>query len=177
MRDIAEILGPDGLLAGSLAGFAYRPQQMEMAQRVAEVLERGEVLICEAGTGTGKTFAYLVPALVSGRKVIISTGTRNLQDQLFHRDLPLVREALALPTRVALLKGRSNYLCRYRLQITLSEGRLGSREMVDQLMQVQRWSGRTRSGDIAELTDIPEDARIWPLVTSTTENCWTGCDR
>lgn len=171
MRDIAEILGPDGLLAGSLAGFAYRPQQMEMAQRVAEVLERGEVLICEAGTGTGKTFAYLVPALLSGRKVIISTGTRNLQDQLFHRDLPLVREALALPTRVALLKGRSNYLCRHRLQITLSEGRLGSREMVDQLMQVQRWSGRTRDGDISELTELAEQARIWPLVTSTSDNC------
>ena len=138
--DIAEILGPEGLLANTLEQFSYRPQQREMAEQVGRILEQGGVLITEAGTGTGKTFAYLIPALVSGRKVIISTGTKNLQDQLYHRDLPLIRDALALPTNVALLKGRANYLCLHRMENTLSEGRLRSREMVDHLMQIRRWS-------------------------------------
>ena len=171
MDEISEILGPDGLLSRTIDGFACRPQQQEMAQGVGQILEQGGVLICEAGTGIGKTFAYLVPALLSGQKVIISTGTKNLQDQLFHRDLPLIRDALGVSTNVALLKGRANYLCAHRLDITLTEGRLTSREMVDQLMRIQRWAGKTRAGDIAELSDLPEDARIWPLVTSTTDNC------
>ena len=171
MSEITEILGPDGLLAGCIEGFSYRPQQEQMAQAVLDAMRDGTILISEAGTGTGKTFAYLVPALVSGQKVVISTGTRNLQDQLFHRDLPRIKQALALATDVALLKGRANYLCIHRMEMTLLEGRLSGREMVDQLMQVKRWSGRTRSGDVAELSEIPEDARIWPLVTSTTENC------
>ncbi|MCB1867555.1 MAG: ATP-dependent DNA helicase [Gammaproteobacteria bacterium] len=171
MDEISEILGPDGLLSRTIDGFACRPQQQEMAQSVGRILEQGGVLICEAGTGIGKTFAYLVPALLSGKKIIISTGTKNLQDQLFHRDLPLILHALGAPTNVALLKGRANYLCSHRLDITLAEGRLTSREMVDQLMQVQRWAGKTHAGDIAELSDLPEDARIWPLVTSTTDNC------
>ncbi|MCP3867871.1 MAG: ATP-dependent DNA helicase [Gammaproteobacteria bacterium] len=171
MKDVADILGPQGLLASNLEGFAYRSQQEEMAAQVARTLEQGGVLITEAGTGTGKTFAYLVPALISGRKVIISTGTRNLQDQLFHRDLPLVRDAMALPTRIALLKGRANYLCLHRMDNTLSEGRFKAREMVDHLMKIQRWSGKTRTGDIAELSGVPEDAQIWPHVTSTTDNC------
>ncbi len=171
MREISEILGPDGLLSQCLEGFTCRPQQQEMAEQVSRIIEQGGVLITEAGTGTGKTFAYLVPALLSGRKVIISTGTKNLQDQLFHRDLPLIRDALAMPTDLALLKGRANYLCSHRMETALLEGRLNSREMVDQLMQVQRWAGRTKQGDIAELNSIPEDARIWPLVTSTNDNC------
>ena len=140
MRDITEILGPEGLLANTLQQFSYRPQQQAMAEQVGRILEQGGVLITEAGTGTGKTFAYLIPALISGRKVIISTGTKNLQDQLFHRDLPLIKDALALPTNVALLKGRANYLCIHRMENTLSEGRLRSREMVDYLMQIRRWS-------------------------------------
>ncbi|MET0024275.1 MAG: ATP-dependent DNA helicase [Sedimenticola sp.] len=171
MIDIQEVLGPDGLLAKSVEGFAYRPEQEAMASAVAETIDQGGVLISEAGTGTGKTFAYLVPALISGQKVIISTGTKNLQDQLFHRDLPLVRETLAVPADVALLKGRSNYLCTHRMESTLMEGRLRSKEMVNQLMAIKGWSGRTSSGDIAELNDIPEDAQIWPYVTSTTDNC------
>ncbi|MCW8977027.1 MAG: ATP-dependent DNA helicase [Sedimenticola sp.] len=171
MSEISDILGPEGLLASCVDGFTYRPQQEAMAETVLKAMEEGEVLISEAGTGTGKTFAYLVPALLSAQKVIISTGTKNLQDQLFHRDLPRIKEALAVPVDVALLKGRANYLCTHRMEMTLLEGRLNSRELVDQLMQVQRWAGRTRSGDVAELSDIPEDARIWPLVTSTTENC------
>ena len=171
MREVQEVLAPGGLLSQCLEGFVCRPQQQEMAQRVARTLEHGGVLISEAGTGTGKTFAYLVPALLSGRKVIISTGTKNLQDQLFHRDLPLIRNALAVPVDAALLKGRANYLCRHRMENALLEGRLNSRQTVDHLLQIQRWSGRTRQGDIAELDSIPEDAAIWPLVTSSSDNC------
>jgi ATP-dependent DNA helicase DinG len=171
MYEISEVLGREGLLARSLEGFTFRSQQLEMAERVAAVLEHGGVLITEAGTGTGKTFAYLVPALLSGRKVLLSTGTRNLQDQLFHRDLPLVRDALGVPAQVALLKGRANYLCIHRMENVLLEGRLRARVLVDHLTAVQRWSGRTVSGDIAELTEIPEDSEIWPLVTSTSDNC------
>ena len=171
MIDIDEVFGPDGILAKCVDGFAYRNEQEAMARSVAETIDQGGVLISEAGTGTGKTFAYLVPGLLSGQKVIVSTGTKNLQDQLFHRDLPLVLQALALPTNVALLKGRANYLCTHRMENTLLEGRLRSRELVDQLMAIKGWSGRTSSGDIAELNDIPEDAQIWPYVTSTTDNC------
>jgi ATP-dependent DNA helicase DinG len=171
MTEIVEVLGPDGLLSRHLEGYSFRSQQLAMAEAVAETLDQGGALVTEAGTGTGKTFAYLVPALLSGCKVLISTGTKNLQDQLFHRDLPLVREALALPTQVALLKGRANYLCIHRMENALLEGRLRSRQAVDHLMAVQRWSGSTESGDIAELSSVPEDAEIWPLVTSTTDNC------
>ncbi len=167
----SECLSSDGALASEVPGFAARPQQQQMADAVERVLEQGEVLIVEAGTGTGKTFAYLVPALLSGQKVIISTGTRHLQDQLFHRDLPTVQSALAVPVNAALLKGRANYLCYHRLETTRSEGRLHDRQQVGQLEAIFDWSGRTRSGDIAELTGIPEDAPIWPRVTSTTENC------
>ena len=142
-----------------------------MAEAVARALTDHEILIAEAGTGTGKTFAYLVPALLSGKKVIVSTGTKALQDQLFHRDLPAVREALGVTVSVALLKGRSNYLCLHRLSLTEAEGRFRSREQADQLVRVRDWAGRSRSGDIAELTDIPEDSAVWPLVTSTTDNC------
>ncbi len=167
----AACLGGDGALASELPGFAPRVQQQQMAAAVEAALADASVLIVEAGTGTGKTFAYLVPALLSGRKVIVSTGTRHLQDQLFHRDLPTLRAALAVPLRAALLKGRANYLCHHRLAMTRSEGRLASRREAEQLETIHDWSGRTRSGDIAELSGIPEDAGIWPRVTSTAENC------
>ncbi|MCA9916268.1 MAG: ATP-dependent DNA helicase, partial [Anaerolineae bacterium] len=135
-------------------------------------------LICEAGTGTGKTFAYLVPVLLSGKKVIISTGTKNLQDQLFQKDLPLVRKALEIPLQTALLKGRSNYLCLYRLGVTEGEGRLASRESVQQLRTVREWAGRTSSGDITELMDVGDDSPLWPMVTSTVDNCLgTDCPK
>lgn len=169
--DAAELLGPTGPLARRVSGFAPRPPQQRMAQAVAATLEEGGVLIVEAGTGTGKTFAYLIPALLSGTRVIISTGTRHLQDQLFHQDLPVVRRALKIPARVALLKGRSNYLCLYRLQATEQEGRLASRAQAVELRRIRRWAGRTRSGDIAEITDVPETSSIWPRVTSTVDNC------
>ncbi len=171
MSDLSEIFGPDGWLARCIDGFSQRPQQQEMAEAVAAVLERGGTLICEAGTGTGKTFAYLVPALMSGRKVIVSTGTKNLQDQLFHRDLPLVRKSLAVPVAVALLKGRANYLCLHRMESALFEDHHLTREQREQLPRIREWSSATDSGDIAEMPEVGEDASIWPLVTSTTENC------
>lgn len=177
---IAEILGPSGLLARRLEGYRHRPQQEAMARAVAEVLADGGTLICEAGTGTGKTFAYLVPALLSGRKVLVSTGTKNLQDQLFHRDLPLIRDLLHLPVRIALLKGRANYLCRYRLDLAVNDDRQPL-DLRRQVLQVRDWAAATRSGDVAEL-GLPEDAAIWPAVTSTSDNClgqdcpeWTRC--
>ena len=167
----AECLGADGALASEVPGFAPRPQQQQMAAAVEQALNDGEALIVEAGTGTGKTYAYLVPALLSGRKVIISTGTRHLQDQLFHRDLPTVRSALGVPLKAALLKGRANYLCPHRLEMTRAEGRLPSRAQVSQLETIHDWSGRTGSGDIAEMSSIAEDSAIWPRVTSTADNC------
>jgi ATP-dependent DNA helicase DinG len=177
---IAEILGPSGLLARRLDGYRHRPQQEAMARAVAEVLADGGTLICEAGTGTGKTFAYLVPALLSGRKVLVSTGTKNLQDQLFHRDLPLIRDLLHLPVRIALLKGRANYLCRYRLDLAVDDDRQPP-DLRRQVLKVRDWAAATRSGDVGELA-LPEDAPIWPAVTSTSDNClgqdcpdWTRC--
>jgi len=117
MSSLADVFGPEGPLARSLPGYALRPEQLSMAEHVSAALDSREPLIVEAGTGTGKTFAYLVPALLSGRRVIVSTGTRALQDQLFHRDLPAICQALGRPVRVALLKGRANYLCRHRLDL------------------------------------------------------------
>ena len=178
MQDIPAILGADGPFAALIPGFAPRLQQQELAEAVAATLAGHEVFIAEAGTGTGKTFAYLVPALLSGQKVIISTGTKNLQDQLFHKDLPLVRKALAVSVDVALLKGRANYLCLHRMESALAEGRFRSRGEVAQLGVIERWSAQTRSGDIAELTELNEDAPLWSHVTSTADNCLgTECGR
>lgn len=138
-----------------------------MAEAIAEAIANSDNLVVEAGTGTGKTFAYLIPALMSGRKTIISTGTKALQDQLYHRDLPLVGKAIGRPVTTALLKGRANYLCPQRLdQVTDPAPAL-----LDDINEVREWRYRTTSGDIAELTVIPEDSPIWPLVTSTADNC------
>lgn len=166
-----DILAAAGPFAKLLPGYAPRAQQQEMAQAVAEALAGNQTLVAEAGTGTGKTFAYLIPALMSGQKVIVSTGTKNLQDQLFHKDLPLVRKALGLPVDVALLKGRANYLCIHRMELAQSEGRFLSRSHVADLQTVREWASRTRSGDIAELTELPEGSPVWPQVTSTADNC------
>jgi ATP-dependent DNA helicase DinG len=170
VSQIGEILGPAGLLSERLPGYNHRPQQQAMAETVAQVLHQGGTLICEAGTGIGKTYAYLIPALLSGRKVLVSTGTRHLQDQLFHRDLPLVRDALEVPVRAALLKGRGNYLCRYRLDLSLHDPSRHSGELRRQLLAVRDWAPATRSGDVAEL-NLPDDAPVWPAVTSTSDNC------
>lgn len=171
MLSAADTLGPHGPLAQSIGHFAPRAEQQAMATAVARAIQKGSTLIAEAGTGTGKTFAYLIPALQSGLRVLVSTGTRNLQDQLFHRDLPVVRDALGLSGRMALLKGRSNYLCLYRLDLAIMQGRLRSRTAAAELERVRVWSGRTRDGDIAEVANVPEDSAVWPLVTSTVDNC------
>ncbi|HEY3585206.1 MAG TPA: ATP-dependent DNA helicase, partial [Casimicrobiaceae bacterium] len=142
-----------------------------MAQAVARAIVEREALVAEAGTGTGKTFAYLVPALLYGGKVIVSTGTKTLQDQLFERDLPLVRDALAVPVTVALLKGRANYVCHHHLERTAREGRLPSRDDVRHLGKIVAFARASERGDRGELADVPENATIWPLVTSTRDNC------
>ncbi|MDH5191861.1 MAG: ATP-dependent DNA helicase [Gammaproteobacteria bacterium] len=170
MQTPTEILSTEGPLAARISGFAVRSQQQEMAESILSVLLDGKKLVAEAGTGTGKTFAYLVPALLSGKKVIISTGTKTLQDQLFQKDLPVVRNALSVPITTALLKGRSNYLCTYRLHQIAPQHKL-SRHDTDALQKAKEWSSYTKSGDIAELNNLPEDSGIWNLITSTAENC------
>ena len=181
-RAAREALGSEAALARALPGFRTRPAQQRLAVAVAEAFERRDVLLAEAGTGTGKTYAYLVPALLSGLKTIVSTGTRALQDQLYLRDLPRVREALGVGLKTALLKGRANYLCRYRLEQAKGEPRFTTREQVSQFQRVVAWSGRTRSGDMAELESLAEDSPLLPLVTSTADNClgtecpfWSEC--
>jgi ATP-dependent DNA helicase DinG len=168
---LTAIFGEGGALARALPGFRFRPQQLAMANAVATAIPARGALIAEAGTGTGKTFAYLVPALLYGGKVIVSTGTKTLQDQLFQRDLPLIRDALRLPVTIALLKGRANYVCHHHLERTASEGRLPSREDARHLPRIIAFSRASESGDRGELADVPENATIWPLVTSTRDNC------
>src|ERR1700678_4297751 len=171
--DYNDVFGLEGPLARALPGYAYRPEQAAMATAVGLALARLEPLIVEAGTGTGKTFAYLVPALLSGRSVIISTGTRTLQDQLFRRDVPALARALGLPVKMALLKGRANYLCRHRLELATQQRSLfpGERGSARLLARVSRWAATTKSGDLSELTDLPEQSPAWPMMTSTRENC------
>ena len=171
MHDFDDLLGADGPLAARIEGYTPRPQQQALAVAVGQALQDFGVLVAEAGTGTGKTFAYLLPALLSGRRVLISTGTKTLQDQLFHRDLPAVREAIGAPARTALLKGRSNYLCRHRLATTAEQGLFDSRERVRELDAVRAWAAVTRSGDIGELDTVAENSSLWPQVTSTQDNC------
>lgn len=165
------IFSPDGPLAQIIEGFRVRPQQLDMAHRIALAIADNAVLVAEAGTGTGKTFAYLVPALLSGGKVIISTGTKTLQDQLFNRDLPAVRAALKVGASVALLKGRANYVCPYHLERAMSVGRLASREEASHLRKIVRFAERTKTGDKAECVDVPDDSAAWHVATSTRENC------
>lgn len=164
-------LGEDGALASRIDGFSPRRPQQVLTAAIARTIHDRAVLLAEAGTGTGKTFAYLVPALLSGLKTIVSTGTRALQDQLYHRDLPRVRDALGKGVRTALLKGRANYLCRYRMEKSKGEPRFTSKEQITQFQRIVAWSGRTRMGDLAELDALPEDSPLIPMVTSTTDNC------
>lgn len=173
MTDCADLLGSTGPFAEHLPNFAVRDQQQLLADEISNTFERGEILIAEAGTGTGKTFAYLVPALLAGKRVLISTGTKTLQDQLFHRDLPVVRNALGMPVKVALLKGRANYLCRHRLSMLVhsAQGLFESRDQVSELERIRSWSAQTRTGEIAELSAVPETSPLWPQVTSTADNC------
>jgi ATP-dependent DNA helicase DinG len=171
MSGIAPVFGPEGPLSRTLRGFRVRSEQVEMAQRVAEAIATGDQLLVEAGTGVGKTFAYLVPVLLCGGRAIVSTGTRSLQDQLFNRDLPAISGALGRPVDVRMLKGRSNYLCLHRLDLAREQGRLPSREEAGWFNRVAAFARETQTGDVAEVDGVPDDARIWPLVTSTAENC------
>ena len=177
MDDLAErtraALAVGGPLADNLEGYVPREAQQHLAEAVAEAIDARGMLVAEAGTGTGKTYAYLVPALLSGQRVIVSTGTRALQDQLYHRDLPRVRAALGAGLKTALLKGRANYLCLYRMEQAKGE-KFASREVVSQFQRVVAWSGRTQRGDLSELADIAEDSPLWPQVTSNTDNCLGG---
>lgn len=170
-EQLAALFAPDGALATHITNFRARPQQVELSQVIAEVIAANGQLLAEAGTGTGKTFAYLVPALLGGGKVIISTGTKNLQDQLFQKDLPTVRDALKAPVSVALLKGRANYVCHYHLERAASDGLFKTREDVRHLGKIKQYAKITQSGDKSGLADVPENAPIWMHVTSTRENC------
>ncbi len=172
MLALGEIFGPDGALRDALADFTPRGQQLRMAECVAQALQARELLVVEAGTGTGKTFAYLVPALLSGARVLVSTGTRTLQDQLYSKDLPLVARALGRPARVALLKGRANYLCRHRLALARNRSaRELLREREAGLARIERWARTTRSGDLAEVSGLSDSDPLWLDVTSTRDNC------
>src|SRR5262245_5817982 len=164
-------LSEGGELATRIDAFAPRAAQQDLSAAIADAFETRGTLIAEAGTGTGKTFAYLVPALLSGLKTIISTGTRALQDQLYHRDLPRVRDALGRGLKTALLKGRANYLCLYRLNQAKGEPKFSNREQIAHFQRIVAWSGRTRMGDLAEVEALPEDSPLLPMVTSTADNC------
>lgn len=165
-----------GPLTKAVKGFCVREGQREFAVEAARAVEEKTILVAEAGTGTGKTFAYLTPALLAGATCVISTAGKSLQDQLCAKDLPALRDALGVPVKVALLKGRANYVCHFRLELTASEGRLPEQDSYLKLRKIQRFAGGSRTGDRAELPDVPEDDRLWPLVTSTRENC-LGKDR
>lgn len=161
-----------GAVATVLPGFAPRAAQIAMAGAVERALEDDGVVVCEAGTGIGKTFAYLIPALLSGKRVLVSTGTKHLQDQIFEKDLPLVRAALNVDVPVTLLKGRANYLCRHRMETFHQRRRQERTGLTDsQLFRVQQWAARTATGDISEFSELAEDSSRWRAVTSTAENC------
>jgi len=170
--DLPSLFADDGPLAAALPGYRVRPAQVDLAEAIGQAIAARSTLVAEAGTGIGKTWAYLVPAFLAGGKVLVSTGTRTLQDQLFARDLPRVRAALAAPVTAALLKGRGNYVCHYHLERLQADDRgLKSRAEAGQLRSIQVFAQRSRTGDRADLAEVPEDADIWHRVTSTRENC------
>lgn len=172
--DLDDIFAASGPFGRVIPGYRPRAQQLEMSLRIADALENRGRLVAEAGTGTGKTLAYLVPAMLFGGKVILSTGTKTLQDQLFHRDIPAVREALARPVTVALLKGRANYVCPYHLERNLADARLASREEAQHLRAIARFAAVTDSGDRMACGEVPEDSTAWSRATSTRDNCLGG---
>ena len=168
----------EGPLSRAWPGFVPREGQTAMAEAVTQAVQQGESLVVEAGTGVGKTFAYLVPVLLSGQRALVSTATKALQDQLYSRDLPRLTEALALPVRVALLKGRSSYLCLHRMEQARHHPQAQQAVWQRALSRVELWAQTTRSGDLAELPGLDESSGLWPLVTSTRENCLgSSCPR
>ncbi|HCM48684.1 MAG TPA: ATP-dependent helicase [Colwellia sp.] len=176
ISNVSKAFANDGALAKAITGFSPRQAQTDMALDVAHAIDKESSLIVEAGTGTGKTFAYLIPAFLAlnpknPKKIVVSTGTKNLQEQLFHKDIPLIKKALASNAQVALLKGRANYLCNYRLaQYQDSRGQLDA-QMLQDLVKVKTWANGTQSGDIGEIVNVSEDSSIFPFVTSTLDNC------
>lgn len=171
------LLGPDGPLAKAIDGYQVRQAQLDLANDITDTLANNKLLIAEAGTGIGKSFAYLVPALLANKKILISTGTKNLQDQLYVKDIPLLSSIIVTGAIVTILKGRSNYLCWYRLQNNAIDARFDEPQAVADYQQVQTWSDRTRHGDISEITGVAEDSVVWPMVTSTADNCLgSECD-
>jgi ATP-dependent DNA helicase DinG len=181
---VAEIFADSGTLAQSLSTFESRPAQRQMAEAVAGTLEKGGVLLVEAGTGTGKTLAYLVPAILSGQRVLVSTGTKNLQEQIYFKDLAVLREALEAPFTATYMKGRGNYLCLHRFE-SFSEGAKNATlqlfgESAAQIFLpiLEEWSKQTETGDRAEIADLPEDLPFWGEIAATSENCiGTECPR
>lgn len=171
LHKLSEIFGQEGALSQSIQGFKPRESQEKMAEAIEKALKLKASLIIEAGTGTGKTFGYLIPIFMAKKKTIISTGTKNLQDQLYFKDLPIIKKLFELPNKIVLLKGRANYLCLYHLNNSVESGLFMSPQEVTQLHLIHEWSNQTQSGDIAELTNIPDEAGIWSHVTSTVDNC------
>ncbi len=171
MTTVSTLFAPEGPLSRHIDGFVARAPQLEMASAVERVIDSHGRLLVEAGTGTGKTYAYLVPALHSGKRIVISTGSKNLQEQLYHRDLPTIMGALDYARPVALLKGRSNYLCLERLNNLMSESHLQKAEVLADLVKVKSWSGTTNTGDVGDISGLQENAEILPHITSTNDNC------
>ena len=171
IEKIEHAFSEEGWLSQKIKGFRPRSAQLKMAQAVGNAVRFANPVVVEAGTGTGKTFAYLVPALLSGKKTIISTGSKNLQDQLFNRDLPTIQKALKYKGKVALLKGRANYLCLERLDQVIAMGVLGDKSVLADLSKVRKWHQSTQTGDLSECVTIAEDSPILPQLVSTTENC------
>jgi len=166
-----EIFSANGLLSEQLDNFRFRPQQQQMSEAIEAALINASPLIVEAGTGVGKTFAYLIPALLSGKKIIISTGTKHLQDQLYFKDLPTILSILKTPASTALLKGRANYLCLHRLENYASYAQAHNRRFDEKVHVIRDWSLITKTGEIAEVSEINEADSVWQNVTSTVENC------
>jgi ATP-dependent DNA helicase DinG len=161
----------DGALAAALDGFEARPAQLQMASAVAGVFADGGVLLAEAGTGTGKTLAYLVPAILSRQRVLVSTGTKNLQEQIFYKDLPVLRQTLGVPFTATYMKGRGNYLCLHRFDAIRDSVALRSRDESLAIDVIDAWSRTTETGDRAEMDDLPDDLPLWPEIAATSENC------
>jgi ATP-dependent DNA helicase DinG len=172
--DLNDYFSSDSPLNGVIPHYRPRDQQVEMAQRVFAALESRTQLVLEAGTGTGKTLAYLVPAMLEGGKCIISTGSKTLQDQLFHRDIPAVRQAMNRPIQVALLKGRANYVCPYHLEHALADARLTTQEQARHLRTIARFAQVDSTGDRMALSEVPENSPAWGYATSTRDNCLGG---
>ena len=171
VADVAAFFGADGPLAAAVQEYRPRAGQLQMALAVAQVMEQGGTLVVEAGTGVGKTYAYLVPALLCGKRILVSTATKALQDQLFGRDIPRLRELLGLTLRVALLKGRGSYLCLHHMESARQDRRLDDPRAMHQLARIESWAHATRTGDLSEVEALDESSQLMPLVTSTRENC------